>query len=331
MSLLNFFHREANEDVQEDVSKSTMNKESNGDETSVIIRSPQTATVYLSSTKRPRSSGSSPGINLQKRSREGSNVEDSNTDEEEMAEDEPRPPSWVKDLILQIADVKNSVAGLANIGSELTKLMNSFIAFKSEITQKMINLENSVDFCSKSYDDMKRANDVAVTRITQLEQQNADLHRKVQTAMSEVDNLQQYSRRNCLLFYGITESSDEDTDQLVIDQCNEKLNLSITRDILERTHRLGPKREQGGKPRAIIVKFCSYRNRRLVFINKKRLKGTGVMITESLTKARMKLVKEVHKIVGDGNTWNSDGNVFAKKGQRIFKLTIKDDITQLTA
>ena len=67
MSLLNFFHREANEDVQEDVSKSTMNKESNADETSVIIRSPQTATVYLSSTKRLRSSGSSPGINLQKR------------------------------------------------------------------------------------------------------------------------------------------------------------------------------------------------------------------------------------------------------------------------
>ena len=68
--------------------------------------------------------------------------------------------------------MKNSVAGLANIGSELTKLTNSFIAFKSEITQKMIYLENSVDFCSKSYDNMKRANEIAVTRITQLEQQN---------------------------------------------------------------------------------------------------------------------------------------------------------------
>ena len=129
--------------------------------------------------------------------------------------------------------MKNSVAGLANIGSELTKLTNSFIAFKSEITQKMINLENSVDFCSKSYDDTKRANDTADTRITQLEQQSADLHKKVQSTMSEVDNLQQCSRRNCLLFHGITESSDEDTDQLV-------------RDMLERTHRLGPKHAQGG-------------------------------------------------------------------------------------
>ena len=244
MSSLNFFPREANEccnntqeDAQEDVFKSTANKESDAYETAVIIRSPQTTTVYLSSTKIPPSSGSSPGINLQKKSREGSNVEDSNTDEEEMTEDEPGPPSWVKDLTLKIADVKNSVAGLANIASELSKLTNSFIALKSEITQKMINLENSVDFCSNSYDDIKRANDVADTRITQLEQQNADLNKKVQSTMSEVNNLQQYSRRNCLLF-GTTESSDEHTDELVIDQCNKKLGLSITRDMLDITHRL---------------------------------------------------------------------------------------------
>ena len=121
------------------------------------------------------------------------------------------------------------------------------------------------------------------------------------------------------------------TDQLITDQCNEKLILSITLDMLERTYRLGPKRDQGRKPRAMIVKFCSHRNRRLVFNNNKRLKGTGVTITESLTKARMELVREVHKIVGDSNTWTSDGNVFAKKGQRIYKLTIKEGITQLTA
>ena len=112
----------------------------------------------------------------------------------------------------------------------------------------MINLENSVDFCSKSYDDRKRANDAVDTRITQLKQQNADLHKKVQNTMSEVDNLQQNSSRNCLLFHRITESNDEDTDQLVKDQCNEKANLGITRDMSEITHRLGPKRDRGGKP-----------------------------------------------------------------------------------
>ena len=149
--------------------------------------------------------------------------------------------------------------------------------------------------------------------------------------MSEVDNLRQYSRRNCLLFQGITESSDEDTDQLVIDQCNENLGLGITQDMLDRTHRLGPKRDQEGKPRLITVTFCSYQNRRLVSINKKRLKSTGVTITESLTKTRMELLKEVHKTVGVGNAWTSDGNVFAKKGQRILTITTKEDITQLTA
>ena len=75
-----------------------MNKESNADKTAVIIRSPQTATVYLSSTKRPDHLSARAGLASKKG--EGSNVEDSNTDEEEMAEDKSRPPSWVKDLIL---------------------------------------------------------------------------------------------------------------------------------------------------------------------------------------------------------------------------------------
>ena len=80
-----FFHRKANEDAQKDVSKSTVNKESNADKTAVIIRSPQTATVYLSSTKRPDHLSARAGLASKKG--EGSNVEDSNTDEEEMAKD----------------------------------------------------------------------------------------------------------------------------------------------------------------------------------------------------------------------------------------------------
>ena len=137
----------------------------------------------------------------------------------------------------------------------------------------MINLENSVDFYSKSYDDIKKQTMLQIPKLlnwrNKMQKKNTNLNKTVQSTMSEVDNLQQYSRRNCLLFHGITESSDEDTDQLVTDQCNEKLCLSTTRDMLDRTHRLGPKRDQGGKPRLIIVKFCSYRNRCLVFINKK--------------------------------------------------------------
>ena len=35
-----------------------------------------------------------------------------------------------------------------------------------------------------------------------------------------IDDLEQYSRTNCLLFVGIEERDDEDTDALVLDVCN---------------------------------------------------------------------------------------------------------------
>ena len=38
-----------------------------------------------------------------------------------------------------------------------------------------------------------------------------------------IDDLEQYSRRNCLLFVGIEERDDEDTDALVLDVCNSEL------------------------------------------------------------------------------------------------------------
>ena len=55
---------------------------------------------------------------------------------------------------------------------------------------------------------------------------------------------------------------------------------------LDRSHRIG-KSNFKSKRRPIIVKFISYNDRREIFNNKKRLKGTGVSITKSLTAERM--------------------------------------------
>ena len=38
-----------------------------------------------------------------------------------------------------------------------------------------------------------------------------------------IDDLEQYSRRNCLLFVGIEERDDEDKDALVLDVCTSEL------------------------------------------------------------------------------------------------------------
>ena len=120
---------------------------------------------------------------------------------------------------------------------------------------------------------------------------------------AKIDNLEQYSRRNCLIFTGCqekqtksqldthehnvneqTDQEEENTDEIILDVFRNMMGMRISIDEVERTHRLGRKvninstREDGplksGRP--VIIKFSTYRKRQEIFSNKKKLKGSGL-------------------------------------------------------
>ena len=91
---------------------------------------------------------------------------------------------------------------------------------------------------------------------------------------SLVDWQEQYSRHNCLFVHGITKTNDESTDNLVLKTMNEKLDVDIRENEIDRSHRIGRKKD-GQRPRPIIVKLTRYNTRRKVFVSKRKLKGTG--------------------------------------------------------
>ena len=144
--------------------------------------------------------------------------------------------------------------------------------------------------------------------------------KKLQQNMDDVnyklDEQEQYSRRNCLLFHGIKETDKEDTSAKakdIIDTISEKLgsNLHITTDNFDRSHRLGSKTQHADdkKSRPIIVKFVSYSDRAKVFKNKSKLKGTGIVITESLTPRRMNILRQAKSTEGVQTAWSMDGRI----------------------
>ena len=59
-----------------------------------------------------------------------------------------------------------------------------------------------------------------------------------------VNDQKQYARRNCLLFYGIEEVTGEDCDEEVINLSKEQLHIEITPTMIERSHRIGPRKDQ---------------------------------------------------------------------------------------
>ena len=59
-----------------------------------------------------------------------------------------------------------------------------------------------------------------------------------------VDDIQQYSRRNCLLVHGLKKDKNESTDDLVLNLFNEKLGVAVDNSMIDRSHRLGLKEDK---------------------------------------------------------------------------------------
>ena len=66
-------------------------------------------------------------------------------------------------------------------------------------------------------------------------------------ALSEsVDDLEQYSLRNCLL-HGVKETDDENTDDIIIKTICEEMGVEVREEDLDRTHRISRANRSDGK------------------------------------------------------------------------------------
>ena len=122
------------------------------------------------------------------------------------------------------------------------------------------------------------------------------------------------------LLHGVPEHDDEDTDALFRNIISKHLGIQIRGHHLDRTpHRIGPKRVSGSV-RPIIAKFTRYNKRASVFRRKSKLKGTGFILTESLTKRRVAALNAARKEFGNKNVWTRDGKIIASKDRKTVLL-----------
>ena len=87
---------------------------------------------------------------------------------------------------------------------------------------------------------------------------------------SDVENQEQYARRNCLLVCGIPKEQGESTDGIVLSTINENLEEGLIEVDIERTQRVGKPRQNKKTPRSIIIKFVWYNCRRRIFLKQKK-------------------------------------------------------------
>lgn len=142
---------------------------------------------------------------------------------------------------------------------------------------------------------------------------------KIEVLEKKLDETEQYSRLNNLRVYGVEELEEENVEEVLIKLFKNKMKITISKDDIEKAHRLGPYNENTQRP--IFVKFLSFKVRTAIYNEKKILKKTGFVIREDLTKYRLNLLKEAIKKYGKTNVWTASGKIFASNNnqKRIIK------------
>ena len=141
---------------------------------------------------------------------------------------------------------------------------------KSE--KQLLDLTESINFMTKKFDDYEKDRAEKEKLIKDLREEVSSLKNEHEQLKSDVENQEQYSRRNCLLVHSIPEEQGKSNDSIVLNAINKHLEKEVTEDDIERTHRVGKPKQNKKTPRPIIIKFVRYNCRRRIFLNKKKLK-----------------------------------------------------------
>ncbi|XP_050663722.1 uncharacterized protein LOC126971460 [Leptidea sinapis] len=132
------------------------------------------------------------------------------------------------------------------------------------------------------------------------------LQRQVEFLGIEVDRLEMRRRRKMLLVHGVSEDKSEDVTSRVCKVVGEHLGVTgFSVASIKSSHRLGRPSEK--KPRPIVVKFADVALRDKVWFSKTGFKGSGLTVSEFLTKSRHNLFMEARQRFGINKCWTRDG------------------------
>lgn len=160
-------------------------------------------------------------------------------------------------------------------------------------------------------------------RLEKLEKKVTELNNKLndsQSTLSELqqkfDNLEQYSKVKQIRLYGIEESKREKLTEKV--QQTLGTRLEIDNLDIDSCYRIGKTNTDKKKARPVIINFASLKSRNDAFYNKKKLKGSNMVLVEELTKNKYILLQHVKQKFGNKNAWSKNGKIYADiKGKKL--------------
>ncbi|XP_070392942.1 uncharacterized protein [Dermacentor albipictus] len=190
-------------------------------------------------------------------------------------------------------------ASLDTVLAELQKLT----AGQTTLVQELKSLKLQLTTTDKTISDLnKRMTDLeahyqALMPLRQdikiLQTTSTETTRLVTALEARFDDAENRSRRNNLIFHGITDPTTNETftksEELIIQICRDHLQTDINPTDIERAHRLGKHTKDRNRP--IIVKFAHWKTKDALLSKGRMLKGTNYSVGEDFSRLTQKARK----------------------------------------
>lgn len=231
-----------------------------------------------------------------------------------------------RDVKEQIEKSVNQAIIISLQNDEIIKTISKAVsqAVIQTFEKKLNELEESVASLKIEINNIKREN---INKLKQLEEYVADNNRIKSFDVQRLDQIDQGNRSTGLRIFNMDEKPAEETKTELIKLINTKMDINIKPDDIEACFRVGTKKKQ--ERRGIYLKLSSLPIKQIIYANKKMLKGTGIVIKEDLTKARLDLVNQIAEKIGLKNVWTQNGKIFVFINDRKQLINTYDDLINL--
>ena len=182
----------------------------------------------------------------------------------------------------EMVNVNSNIANLKTEMSEMkvTHEKNMKDGF-SAMTEQLSTMQSNVTDIMTQFQETKE-------KVTALETENDKLKLENAILLDRMDDLENRSRRNNVVFYGIKKEEGENCETVLKTICREK--LKIDRDIeFDRAHRTGKSAD------APIVARCTfYKDRESILKSKRSLFGSEIFVGEDFSKRTRQVRKALN-------------------------------------
>ena len=176
---------------------------------------------------------------------------------------------------------------------------------------------------AKKCEELEKVNKELRKDFERMEQKIGVLISNQEKHKEELDEVESYSRRDCLIFSNLKPIEGQTDEQVFLKFCDEYFHdLNVSTSWVDKLHRLKSKFDtqannqvqvSSDKPDRMIVKFSRGMYRDSIWQNKSKLKNSNIVITEQLTKWRGQLLKKcINDIKKDKWVFTNNCNVLVR-------------------